>query len=105
MYWLSLSFEDGHNDDNVVKHRILKCWCNIFASLKTSGLRQMLLIMTNSPLTCSFSFKCWDMCHSRNFENGIVSWILNGRQQLLLYVDNINFWGEDVSSVKRNTQV
>jgi hypothetical protein len=35
MYWLSLSFEDGHNYDNVVKHRILKCWCNIFASLKT----------------------------------------------------------------------
>jgi len=49
MYWLSLSFEDGHNDDNVVKHRILKCWCNVFASLKASGLRQMLLIMTIIP--------------------------------------------------------
>ena len=59
--------------------------------------------MTIISLLFSFSFKCWDMYHSRSFENGIVSWTLNGRQQLLVYLDNINLLGENVSSVKRNT--
>jgi len=45
------------------------------------------------------------MCHSRSFEHGIVGWTLNGRQQLLVCIDNINLLGENVSSVERNTYV